>query len=137
MTDKPLMRVRKFHEAFGIECPTTPTIPSREVCALRIALIQEELNELKEAFDDNDIIAVADALGDLSVVVDGSYDACGLSEYKESLSEEIFNSNMSKLGEDGKPIHREDGKVLKGPNYFKPNIARVLGMDEQDEKEVA
>jgi len=136
MTDKPLERVQKFHKTFGVTCPTRPSIPSKEVCALRIALIQEELNELRDAFDDNDIIAVADALGDLSVVVDGSYDACGLADYKEGLSEEIFNSNMSKLDEDGQPIYREDGKVLKGTNYFKPNIANVLGLDTTD-KDVA
>lgn len=137
MTDKPLERVMKFHQTFNIEYKNTPHVPDEDVCALRIALIQEELDELKEAFENKDIIAIADALGDLSVVVDGSYDACGLSGHKESLSLEIFNSNMSKLGEDGKPIYREDGKVLKGPNYFKPNIARVLGLDDQDNKDVA
>ncbi len=130
MVDKPLERVRKFHETFGVSVPNAPVIPSREVCALRIALIQEELNELKEAFDNNDLVEVADALGDLSVVVDGTYDACGLSEYKEALSEEIFNSNMSKLDENGEVIRREDGKILKGPNFFPPNIAKVIGLDE-------
>lgn len=131
MTDKPLQRVQKFHQTFGVDAPDEPTIPTAEICALRIALIQEELNELKEAFENKDIIEVADALGDLSVVVDGSYDVCGLAPYKESLSKEIFDSNMSKLDENGKPIYREDGKVLKGPNYFKPDIAKVLGTDPE------
>jgi len=124
--DKPLQRVREFHTTYKVERAETPAIPSKEVCALRISLIQEELNELKEAFENGDIVAVADALGDLTVVVDGTYDVCGLAEYKEHISAEIHASNMSKLDENGEPVLREDGKVLKGPNYFKPDLKKVL-----------
>ncbi len=124
--DKPLRRVREFHRTYGVLSAEQPHIPDADICALRIALIQEELDELKEAFDDGDIVAVADALGDLTVVVDGTYDSCGLARHKEAISAEIHASNMSKLGEDGKPIHREDGKVLKGPNIFPPDLEKVL-----------
>lgn len=134
MTDKPLERVQQFHKTFLVECADTPTIPSKEICKLRFDLIQEELNELKEAFENNDIVGIADALGDLSVVVDGTYDVCGLSGFKEAISEEIFNSNMSKADQNGQPIFREDGKVLKGPNYFKPDLARVLGLNEEKQE---
>tara|TARA_B100000686_G_scaffold291030_1_gene318784 strand:- start:327 stop:740 length:414 start_codon:yes stop_codon:yes gene_type:complete len=137
MTDKPLQRVQKFHQTFQVETSKTPCIPEKSICQLRIDLIQEELNELKEAFDNNDIVGIADALGDLSVVVDGTYDVCGLSDYKEPISEEIFNSNMSKADENGRPIFREDGKVLKGPNYFRPNLHKVLGLKNQEDNDNA
>ena len=80
------------------------------------------------------MVGIADALGDLSVVVDGTYDVCGLSDYKEAISEEIFNSNMSKADENGQPIFREDGKVLKGPNYFRPNLEKILAAKTEDKK---
>lgn len=136
MTDKPLERVQTFHKTFLVERSETPHIPSKEICKLRIDLIQEELDELKKAFEDKDIVEIADALGDLTVVLDGTYDVCGLAGYKEAISEEIFNSNMSKADENGRPIFREDGKVLKGPNFFRPNLKRVLNMDN-NEQEVA
>ena len=120
MTDKPLQRVQKFHQTFQVETSKTPCIPEKSICQLRIDLIQEELNELKEAF-----------------VVDGTYDVCGLSDYKEPISEEIFNSNMSKADENGRPIFREDGKVLKGPNYFRPNLHKVLGLKNQEDNDNA
>lgn len=125
--DNPLQRVRAFHKTFLVETADRPAVPAPEICALRISLIQEELNELKEAFEKNDIVGIADALGDLTVVVDGTYDVCGLSEYKEAISAEIFASNMSKADENGQPIFREDGKVLKGPRYFPPDLQKVLG----------
>ena len=134
MTDKPLERVQQFHKTFLVDRTDTPRIPSKEICKLRIDLIQEELDELKQAFADMDIVEVADALGDLTVVLDGTYDVCGLSDYKEAISEEIFNSNMSKADENGQPIFREDGKVLKGPNFFRPNLSRVLGMENKDQE---
>ena len=132
MTDKPLERVQQFHKTFLVDRADTPRIPSKEICKLRIDLIQEELDELKEAFKNNNLVEVADALGDLTVVLDGTYDVCGLSGHKEAISEEIFNSNMSKADENGQPIFREDGKVLKGPNFFRPNLARVLNMEDKD-----
>ena len=137
MTDKPLQRVQQFHKTFQVQTSESPQIPDANICQLRIDLIQEELNELKEAFDNNDIVGIADALGDLSVVVDGTYDVCGLSNYKEAISEEIFNSNMSKADENGRPIFREDGKVLKGPNYFRPNLHKVLGLKNQEDNDNA
>lgn len=133
MTDKPLERVRRFHKTFRIQSATSPTIPDKKTQQLRIDLIQEELDELKDAFAQNDIVAVADALGDLSVVIDGTYETCGLSEYKDAISEEIFQSNMSKADENGAPLLREDGKVLKSDRYFAPNIARILGKTCKDE----
>lgn len=124
--DKPLQRVREFHDTFLVKRKDNPAVPDADICALRISLIQEELDELKEAFAEGDIIGVADALGDLTVVVDGTYDVCGLAPHKEAISAEIHASNMSKTGADGKPIFREDGKVLKGPDYFPPDLERIL-----------
>lgn len=129
--DNTLQRILKFHETYKVEGAETPAIPDEDTCALRLRLLQEELDELKEAFEAGDIVEVADALGDLQVILDGTVHVCGLQEYKEAISEEIFASNMSKLGEDGKPIYREDGKVLKGPNYFKPDLAKVLGVKKE------
>ena len=135
MTDKPMERVKKFHKTFGAYRKDKPHIPPREIWEFRVAFIQEELDELKEGFENKDIIEIADALGDLSVVIDGTYDACCLSDYKDAISEEIFQSNMSKADENGNPILREgDGKILKGPNYFKPDLHKVLGINEEEQK---
>ncbi len=129
--------VREFHLAFGVPVNDVPTVPSAEIRRLRLALIAEELQELATAsgFRFNysiadeptsgvDLIEAADACGDLDYVVQGTNLAYGFPAAR--VVEEIHRSNMSKLDANGKPIYRADGKVLKGPGYFKPDIAKVL-----------
>lgn len=120
-------KVKIFMETFGQEVKTKPEFPSREIMELRIELISEELNELWEAFDKRDIVEVADALTDILYVTYGAAHAFGIDIDK--CFDEVQRSNMSKLGEDGKPIYREDGKVQKGPNYFKPDLKKILQID--------
>ena len=93
---------------------------------LRFSLMDEENKEYLEAIKNNDMIEVADALGDMLYILCGTIITHGMQDVIDEVFEEIQRSNMSKLGRDGKPIYREDGKVLKGPNYFKPNIAKIL-----------
>ena len=111
-------------EAFGQEVNCEPTLRDQDTQDLRIDLIQEELDELALGIDNNDIVEVADALTDLLYVVYGAGHAFGI-DLDECFTE-VHESNMSKLGEDGRPIYREDGKVLKGPNYFVPNLEEIL-----------
>lgn len=106
------------------ELPKKSGFPNKEIVSLRISLIEEELRELCEAVNDKDIVEVADALADLLYVVYGAGHAFGIN--LDLAFTNVHVSNMSKLGEDGKPIYREDGKVLKGPNYFPPKIERAL-----------
>lgn len=117
-------RLREFHNAFGAEAPEFPDLGNARLQDLRIDLIQEELNELQDAFNNNDQVEALDALCDLAVVVIGAAVAFGL-PISEGF-DEVMDSNMSKLGLDGKPIKREDGKILKGPNYRPPDLAKVL-----------
>ena len=121
-----LNQVAEFHRTFNAPILETPQIPSKERCELRVSLLQEELNELKKAINDNDLVEIADALCDLQYVLSGAVLEFGLGEKFVTLFNEVQRSNMSKLGEDGKPIYREDGKVMKGPNYFKPNFEEIL-----------
>lgn len=116
--------VGDFMEKFGQEVKTEPEFPDNETIALRLELIQEELNELREAIGNADIVEVADALTDILYVTYGAGHAFGID--LDKCFEEVQASNMSKLGEDGKPIYREDGKVLKGRNYFQPDLTSVL-----------
>lgn len=118
--------VGDFMEKFGQEVKTEPEFPDNETIALRLELIQEELNELREAIGNADIVEVADALTDILYVTYGAGHAFGID--LDKCFEEVQASNMSKLGEDGKPIYREDGKVLKGKNYFQPDLTSVLGL---------
>jgi len=120
-------KVKLFMQTFGQEVKTKPEFPSRETMELRIELISEELNELWDAFDARDIVEVADALTDILYVTYGAAHAFGIDIDK--CFDEVQRSNMSKLGEDGKPIYREDGKVQKGPNYFKPDLKKILQID--------
>jgi len=120
-------KVKTFMDTYGQEVKNTPEFPDSKIVQLRIDLIQEELNELKEAINNNDIIEVADALTDILYVTYGAGHSFGVD--LDSCFNEVQNSNMSKLGDDGKPIYNESGKVMKGPNYFKPNIKRIIGLE--------
>ena len=109
-------------QIFGQEVKTQPTFPSEKIVNLRYDLIKEELSELKAAIEANDLIEVADALTDILYVTYGAGHAFGIN--LDSCFDEVQNSNMSKLGNNGKPIYNESGKVMKGPNYFKPNLKK-------------
>ncbi len=120
-------KVKEFHEAFGIQNNEAPTTQlSKEEIQLRFDLIKEENEEYLEAANNGDIIEIADALGDQLYILCGTMLKHGLQHKMEEVFDEIQRSNMSKLGADGKPIYREDGKVMKGPNYFKPDIKSIL-----------
>ena len=116
--------VKKFMKTFGQEVKDRAEFPSDKITALRFDLINEELAELKEALENKDIKEVADALTDILYVTYGAGHAFGIN--LDKCFEEVQNSNMSKLGEDGKPIYNEKGKVMKGPNYFKPNLNKFV-----------
>ena len=117
-------RVRKFMETFGQEVKKKAEFPNEKIIALRYDLIKEELEELKLAIDNNDIKEVADALTDILYVTYGAGHAFGIN--LDKCFDEVQNSNMSKLGLDGKPIYNEKGKVMKGPNYFKPDLNKFV-----------
>ena len=117
-------RVRKFMETFGQEVKKKAQFPNKKIMALRYELIKEELEELKLAIDNNDIKEVADALTDILYVTYGAGHAFGIN--LDKCFNEVQNSNMSKLGLDGKPIYNEKGKVMKGPNYFKPDLNKFV-----------
>ena len=124
---KSLQAVQEFHRAFGLGIAPKPTGDlSSEKVQLRYELMKEENEEYLEAANNNDLVEVADALGDMLYILCGTIIEHGMQHKIEEVFNEIQNSNMSKLGNDGKPIYREDGKVLKGPNYFKPNIQEIL-----------
>ena len=112
--------VKYFMERYGQEVKTTPSFPDDKIVRLRYDLIKEELDELSSAIKDKDIVEVADALTDLLYVVYGAGHSWGID--LDKCFAEVQRSNMSKLGEDGKPIFNENGKVMKGPNYSKPNL---------------
>ena len=116
--------VKKFMETFGQEIKEKAGFPNEETTLLRYELIKEELDELKEAIENKDIKEVADALTDILYVTYGAGHAFGINLNK--CFEEVQNSNMSKLGADGKPIYNDKGKVMKGPNYFKPNLGKYI-----------
>jgi len=117
-------KVKVFMETFGQEVKTKPEFPDLDTVALRYDLIKEELEELFEAMGEKDIVGVADALTDILYVTYGAGHAFGID--LDACFDEVQRSNMSKLGSDGKPIYREDGKVLKGPNYFEPDLKKYL-----------
>ena len=116
--------VKKFMETFGQEVKEKAEFPSDKVSALRYDLIKEELDELRDAIQKKDIKEVADALTDILYVTYGAGHAFGIN--LDKCFDEVQSSNMSKLGEDGKPIYNEKGKVMKGPNYFKPNLNKFV-----------
>ena len=116
--------VRKFMETFGQEIKEKADFPNNKITNLRYELIKEELEELKKAIEEKDIKEVADALTDILYVTYGAGHAFGINLDKCFL--EVQNSNMSKLGKDGKPIYTDQGKVMKGPNYFKPDLTKFV-----------
>jgi predicted HAD superfamily Cof-like phosphohydrolase len=119
--------VHEFHSAFKLGIKNTPTANiGSDRNMLRFNLMKEENEEYLEAAENNDLVEVADALGDMLYILCGTIIEHGMQDKIEEVFNEIQRSNMSKLGADGKPIYREDGKVLKGPNYFKPDIATIL-----------
>jgi len=117
----------EFHHVFGAHIEMQPTAEvSDDVIALRVSLIQEELDEYEEAARAHDLVGVADALTDLMYVVLGTYVSHGLQDYGEALFDEVHHSNMSKLDENGNAIHRADGKVLKPARFQEPDLAAIL-----------
>ena len=117
-------KVGTFMKTFGQEVKTKPSFSTDKINKLRLDLIKEELNELTEAINNNDLLEVADALTDILYVTYGAGHAFGIN--LDKCFEEVQNSNMSKLDEKGKPIYNEYGKVMKGPNYFKPDLSKFV-----------
>ena len=117
-------KVKTFMQTFGQEVKLKPSFSSDKINELRYNLIREELEELKQAMDNKDILEVADALTDILYVTYGAGHAFGIN--LDKCFEEVQSSNMSKLGDDGKPIYNDSGKVMKGPNYYKPNLLKFL-----------
>tara|TARA_Y100001970_G_C14230179_1_gene858115 strand:- start:2834 stop:3205 length:372 start_codon:yes stop_codon:yes gene_type:complete len=116
--------VKIFMQTFGQEVKNKPEYPNEKIVKLRYDLIDEELKELKEAIEKKSITDVADALTDILYVTYGAGHAFGID--LDKCFTEVQNSNMSKLGKDGKPIYNEQGKVMKGPNFFEPNLGKLL-----------
>ena len=121
------MDVKNFMITYGQEIKKKSEFPDKKIVKLRVDLIKEELNELIEAIKNNDIVEVADALTDILYVTYGAGHSFGID--LDNCFSEVQRSNMSKLGIDGKPIYNEDGKVMKGPNYFQPNLTKFLSLD--------
>ena len=117
-------KVGTFMKTFGQEVKTEPSFSTEKINKLRIDLIKEELQELTEAMDNKDLLEVADALTDILYVTYGAGHAFGID--LDKCFDEVQNSNMSKLGENGEPIYNESGKVMKGPNYFKPDLSKFV-----------
>ncbi len=117
-------KVGTFMKTFGQEVKTKPSFSSDKINKLRIDLIKEELDELQEAMKNNDLLEVADALTDILYVTYGAGHAFGID--LDKCFDEVQNSNMSKLGENGEPIYNDYGKVMKGPNYFKPDLSKFV-----------
>ena len=127
MIKKPIEAVTKFHESYGLGIEHTPkaNLP-KNISELRFNLMKEENEEYLQATRDEDLIEIGDALGDMLYILCGTIIAHGFQDKMESIFDEIQRSNMSKLGADGKPIYRKDGKVMKGPKYFKPDLKKIL-----------
>ncbi len=118
------LKVKEFMKTFGQEVLNKPSFPDNKVVNLRLDLIKEELNELEEAIEKNNLVEVADALTDILYVTYGAGHAFGIN--LDSCFDEVQRSNMSKLDNNGKPIYNEHGKVLKGPNYFEPDLKKFI-----------
>ena len=120
-------KVKTFMNTYGQDVKEKAECPENKIVQLRIDLIEEELNELKEAIKNKDIVEVADALTDILYVTYGAGHSFGVN--LDECFDEVQRSNMSKLGEDGKPIYNDSGKVMKGPNYFAPNLKKIVNLD--------
>ena len=120
-------KVKTFMNTYGQDVKEKADFPENKIVKLRIDLIEEELNELKEAIKNKDIVEVADALTDILYVTYGAGHSFGVN--LDECFDEVQRSNMSKLGEDGKPIYNDSGKVMKGPNYFAPNLKKIVNLD--------
>ena len=120
-------KVKTFMTTYGQDVKVKASFPENKIVQLRIDLIEEELNELKEAIKNNDIVEVADALTDILYVTYGAGHSFGVN--LDKCFDEVQRSNMSKLGKDGKPIYNESGKVMKGPGYFAPNLKKFIESD--------
>ena len=124
---KQIEHVKHFHESFGIQNESNPNGNiSRKTFLLRHRLMSEENEEYLEACENEDLVEIADALGDMMYILCGTILSHGLQDKITLVFDEIQRSNMSKLGNDGKPIYREDGKIMKGPSYFKPDIKSII-----------
>ena len=117
-------KVKTFMQTFGQDVKSSPAFSTDKINDLRYNLIKEELDELKQALDNKDLLEVADALTDILYVTYGAGHAFGID--LDKCFDEVQNSNMSKLGDNGKPIYNESGKVMKGPNYFKPDLSKFV-----------
>ena len=117
-------KVKTFMQTFGQEVKLKPSFSTEKINDLRYNLVKEELEELKQAIDNKDLLEVADALTDILYVTYGAGHAFGID--LDKCFEEVQNSNMSKLGDDGKPIYNDAGKVMKGPNYYKPDLSKFI-----------
>ena len=124
--------VREFHTAFGLPMETKPTIRTPQT-ELRVELLREEFTEYLNAVEAGDLVEIADALADMTYVIHGTAHDHGIP--LDAVVAEVHRSNMSKLGLDGKPILREDGKVIKGPAYFRPDIASIINAELEDDYE--
>ena len=120
-------KVKTFMNTYGQDVNEKAEFPENKIVQLRIDLIEEELNELKEAIKNNDIVEVADALTDILYVTYGAGHSFGIN--LDECFDEVQRSNMSKLGENGNPIYNDSGKVMKGPNYFSPNLKKIIDLD--------
>ena len=120
-------KVKTFMSTYGQDVKENASFPEKQIVQLRIDLIEEELNELKEAINNNDIVEVADALTDILYVTYGAGHSFGVD--LDKCFDEVQRSNMSKLGEDGKPIYNDSGKVMKGPNYFAPDLKKIIELN--------
>ena len=120
-------KVKAFMNTYGQDVKEKSKFPENKIVQLRIDLIEEELNELKEAIKNKDIVEVADALTDILYVTYGAGHSFGVN--LDECFDEVQRSNMSKLGEDGKPIYNDSGKVMKGPNYCAPNLKKIVNLD--------
>jgi len=130
--EKQLKAVEQFHKAFGQENGKWPTNLDADGYELRHRLMSEENDEYLDACDENSLVEIADALGDQLYILCGTILKHGMQYIIEEVFDEIQASNMSKLGEDGKPLLREDGKILKGPGFFKPNLAKFIKVDTDE-----
>jgi len=120
--------VHEFHRVYDCNISTTPALPNKDERALRIALLQEEYREYIQAEKDNDLVEIADALADMLYIINGTCVSYGIPI--DEIFAEVHASNMSKLDENGKVLRRDDGKVLKGPNFFKPKIKEIMEKHE-------